>query len=405
LNLKFKMRRPLLYLLLAVLLATLLFAWLRPSPVLVDVGAVTRGYLAVTLEEEGRTRVMVRYQISAPMAAHLRRITLDPGDPVKTNQELVVLEALPASFLDLRSRAEAEARVAAAEAALETSRREAEAAAANAAFARDEFQRLRQLAERQLVSVSDLERAEAEARRTEALQHSAEFRARTARFELEGARAALIQPGDRTPAAFLTMTSPVNGVVLQRHLESAQVVQPGQPLLEIGEPMALEVVADILSADAVRIESGMRVLLERWGRSEPLIGRVRLVEPAGFTRISALGVEEQRVPVIVDILSPPIQWQRLGDAYRVNARFILWEAEDVLRVPTSALFRQRDQWAVFVVDDNRARMRMVNIGPRGDLFTQALSGLAAGEQVIVHPDRAVEDGTRIRRRAESISNQ
>jgi HlyD family secretion protein len=391
-------RRRLLYLLLALFVTALLFIWLRPVPMLVDIEPVTRGYLAVTLEEEGRTRLAERYQISAPIAAYLRRITLDVGDPVEVAQELLTLEELVPSYLDLRSRTEAEARVAAAGAVLETARREAEAAAANAAFARDEFQRLRQLTERQLISVSDLERAEAEARRTEALQRSAEFRTRTARFELEAARAALIQPGDRAAVATLAITSPVTGVVLQRHLESAQVVQPGQPLLDLGNPAGLEVVADMLSADAVRIEPGMRVLLERWGRPEPLEGRVRLVEPAGFTKISALGVEEQRVPVVVDILSPPPQWQRLGDAYRVNTRFILWEGEDVLRVPTSALFRHRHEWAVFIADNNRAHLRLVTIGPRGDLFTQALSGLIAGDQVIVHPDRIIEDGARIRQR-------
>jgi HlyD family secretion protein len=394
-----KIRRHLLYLLLVIFVATLLFVWLRPTPVLVDIESVSRGYLAVTLEEEGRTRVANRYQISAPVAAHLRRITLEPGDPVTANQNLLILEPLPSSFLDLRSRAEAEARVAAAEAALETARRDAEAAAANAAFANDEFQRIRQLAEKQLVSTSDLQRAEAEARRTEALQRSAEFRARTARFQLEAARAGLIQPDDQASAGTLVITSPVNGVVLQRHLESAQVVQAGQPLLDIGDPAILEVVTDVLSADAVRIEPGMRVLLERWGQPEPLTGRVRLVEPAGFTKISALGVEEQRVPAVVDILSPPPQ--RLGDAYRVNTRFILWEDEDVIRVATSALFRHRDTWSVFVADGNRARRRSVTIGRRGDLFTQVLSGLTAGDLVIVHPDRAIEEGTRIRRREES----
>jgi HlyD family secretion protein len=393
-------RRRLLYLLLAVFLAVLLLVWLRPAPELVDIEPVSRGPLAVALEEEGRTRVVDRYLISAPVAAHLRRITLRVGDPVAVNQELLTLEGMATSFLDLRGRAEMEARVAAAEAALETARREAEAAAANAGFARAELERLSRLAERQLISVSDLERAAAEARRAEALHRSAEFRVQTAQAELEGTRAALIQAGKRPPETTLTITAPVAGVVLQRHLESAQVVQPGQPLLEIGDPAALEVEAEVLSADAVRIEQGMRVLLERSGLPEPLEGRVRRVEPAGFTKVSALGVEEQRVLIIIDIVSPGPLWQRLGDAYRVNTRFILWEEADVLRVPTSALFRHQDNWAVFVADHRRARLRTVIIGRRGELFTQVLAGLAAGELVVVHPGRDLEDGSRLQQRTE-----
>jgi HlyD family secretion protein len=394
-------RRHLLYLLLALLMAALLFFWLRPTPALVDIEQVTRGYLSVAFEEEGRTRVRDRYHISAPIAAHLRRITLEAGDSVKVGQELVTLEELTPSYLDLRSRTEAEARVAVAGAALEMARRDADAAAANAAFARDEFARLSQLAEQQLISANDLERAKAEARRTEALQRSAESRTRAARFELEAARAALIRPGDQSrPVKTLALTSPVDGVVLQRHLESAQVVQAGQLLLEIGDPSALEIVADALSADAVRLEPGMRVIMERWGLPELIEGRVRLIEPAGFTKISALGVEEQRVPVIVDISSPPPQWQRLGDAYRVNVRFILWEGEEILRVPTSALFRHEEGWAVFIVDDNRAHRRLATIGRRGEFYTQVVDGLEDGELVIVHPDRAIEDGSRIRHRGE-----
>jgi HlyD family secretion protein len=390
--------RPILYLLLALFIAALLYIWLRPTPILVDVEEVTRGFLAVSLEEEGKTRIKDRYRISAPVAAHLRRITLDAGDPVQANQQLLTLETVTTSFLDLRSRAEIEARTAAAEAALEAAEQEAEAAAADAAFARKELQRLTGLVKRQLVSVSDLQRAEAEARRTEALARSAESRTQTARFEVEMARAALIPAGKRPPEATLPIASPVTGVVLQRYLESAQVVQAGQPLLEIGDPGGLEVEVEVLSADAVRIEPGMRVLLERSGLPEPLAGRVRLVEPTGFTKVSALGVEEQRVLVIVEIVSPRPRWQRLGDAYRVNTRFLLWEEEDVLRVPTSALFRDGGDWAVFIADANRARFRAVSIGRRGELHTQVSAGLAAGERVIVYPDRDIEEGTRIRLR-------
>jgi HlyD family secretion protein len=393
-------RRRLLILLFALLGAVLILFLLRPSPVLVDTQPATRGYLAVTLEEEGRTRIVNRYEVFSPMTAQLRRVTLDVGDPVEENQRVITLEPLPSPFLDIRSLAEAEARRDAAEALLETARQEAEAAAAAASFARSELQRLQQLKDRQLISTSELQRAEAEAQRTEALHRSAQFRVRTARSDLDAARAALVHSGSQDPSSTddISLVSPIRGVVLRRYLESAQVVQPGQPLLELGNPLDLEVEVEVLSSDAIKIEPGMRVLLERWGRPEPLEGRVRRIEPAGFTKISALGVEEQRVIVLADIVSPQERWNRLGDAYRVNARFILWEEKDVLRVATSALFRHEHGWAVFLIDGNRARLQPVTIGRRGELHTQVLEGLQPGETVIVHPDRSIEKGTRIRTR-------
>lgn len=193
------------------------------------------------------------------------------------------------------------------------------------------------------------------------------------------------------------LSAPVAGVLLRRHFESARPVQAGEPLLEIGDPGRLEVEVDVLSADAVRLREGMAVELLRWGEPQPLAGQVRRIEPAGFTKFSALGVEEQRVWVMVALTSPPGQWRRLGDAYRVNARFVLDQAVDVVRVPTSALFREGDGQAVFRVEGSRARLRPVGTGLQGGGFTQVLSGLAAGDAVVVHPDRSLADGDRIRR--------
>jgi HlyD family secretion protein len=318
-----------------------------------------------------------------------------------------VLEPLAVPVLDVRTTAEARARVAAAEAALAVARQEAEAAQALARLARREYERMHQLGEQEIVAPRVVEQAEAEAQRTEALQRSAEFRVQTAIFQLEAARTALAYAGEQDPnlTGSLELHSPVTGQVLIRHFESARVVQPGESILEIGDPSALEVEVDVLSSDAVQIQPGMRVLFERWGAPEPLEGRVRRVEPVGFTKISALGVEEQRVFVIADITSPREQWARLGDAYRVNARFILWEADDVQRMPTSALFRNEGSWAVFVVERGRAVLRPVEPGHRGARLTEVLSGLEPGEMVIVHPDREINSGTRVRQPPAEVAEQ
>jgi HlyD family secretion protein len=382
----------------AAVVIVLLALGFRPVPVLVDADPITRGHLAVTVEDEGRTRVADRYVVSAPLVAQARRITLQVGDRVKAGQVLVTLDATAAPIPDVRAIAEARARVDAARATLATAQQEAEAQATAARLAQDEYQRARRLHAENFISTAQIDQAKAGAERTAALARSAEFRVRTAKSELEVAQAALAYAGRRDPKAsgVIRLRAPVAGQVLVRHFESERVVQPGQAILEIGNPERLEVEVDVLSADAVRIAPGMRVLFERWGDPEPLEGRVRRIEPHAFTRISALGVEEQRVWVIADITSPPEQWARLGDGYRVNARFILWEADKILRVPTAALFRHGDGWAVFVVEQNRAQLRPVKIGRRGALLAELLEGAAEGERVIVHPDREIEDGTRIR---------
>ncbi len=390
-------RRRLAVVLAATAIIGLLVWGFRASPVLIDVESVSRGYLAVTIEDEGRTRVIDRYEVSAPITAETRRIVLDVGDAVKQGQIIVTLDTVAAPTLDARAVAQARARVAAAEAVVATAREEVKALEATARFARAEADRLRRLGAEDFIARSVVEQAEAEAGRTAALHRSAEFRMRTAVFELEAARAALAYGGVQDPKATRTieLRAPVSGRVLRRHFESGRVVQPGQPILVIGDPASLEVEVDVLSSDAVRIAPGMPVRLERWGSPEPLNGRVRRVEPVAFTKISALGVEEQRVWVIVEIVDPPERWERLGDGYRVNARFVLWQADDVLRVPTSSLFRHGDGWAVFVVSQRRSRLRQVEIGERGDRYTRVISGVAEGEPVIVHPSRDIEDGTRV----------
>ncbi|GAB6059714.1 efflux RND transporter periplasmic adaptor subunit [Desulfonatronum parangueonense] len=393
-------RKRILYVLILAGVAALLVWSFRPSPILVDTEPVSRGRVEVVIEEEGRTRVVDRYVLSAPLAAQAQRVTWEVGDAVQAGDVLAVLMPLPSPVLDARSTAEAEARVRAAESAVNMARAELEAAATSARFTESELERLRRLADQELIARSDLEQAETAAQRARAQEHSARFRVRTLTSELEVAQAALRFAGDsrQEEEGFLQLRAPVSGRILRRHIESARVVQPGEPILEIGDTTVLEVEVDVLSSDAVRLEPGMRVSLERWGRPEALEARVRRVEPLGFTKISALGVEEQRVLVIADLISPPEQWARLGHGYRVNARFMLWEAEDELRVPTNAVFRHGDGWALFTVEDDRAQLRMVEPGRRGGFWTQILSGVEEGEIVVVHPDRDVQDGVRVRMR-------
>jgi HlyD family secretion protein len=393
-------RRSLFWLVLLLGLAVLLFLGFRPQPLLVDSEAVSRGPMARTIEEEGRTRVMQAYRISAPLPGQVRRIDLQPGDAVEAGQVVALMEAQPAQVLDVRRMKEAEARVAAAGSALEAARRDVEAAAASAVFAAAEYERLRTLGAQQLIAVNEVEAAAAAAAQARALEGAAEARVDLARHEKEAARTALSYTGkqDAEVSGIVPLLAPVSGQVLRRYFESARVVPAGEPILEIGNPASLEVEVDVLSSDAVRIAPGVRIIFERWGETEPLQGLVRRVEPGGFTKISALGVEEQRVWVIADVTSPPELWKRLGDGYRVNAHFVLWETDETLRVPVSALFRRDEGWALFVVEGGRARLRAVDIGERGGRYAQVLDGVAIGERAVVHPDRELADGRRVRLR-------
>ena len=371
-----------------------------PKPVAVDVMPVVRKSLEVTVEEEGRTRVIDRYAISAPVAGYAQRIELDVGDDVKQGQALVSLEPLPSTVLDPRSRAQAQAQVASAKAALQAAEENAKAAKASHDFAKVEYERIKKLCETQCVSKTEEDKAAAEARRTFANLRSANFAVEVARHELAAAKTTLqfsAEKSTETPDK-VVITSPINGSVLKINRESEGVINVGQALIEVGNPRALEVVVEALSADAVRMSPGTKVRFERWGGEQDLEGVVRVIEPVGFTKVSALGVEEQRVLVIADITSPPDEWQRLGDGYRVEAQFVIWHEEGVLQVPASSLFRYDSGWALFVVEDGRAQRREVGVGQRTGLTAQILSGLEPGERVINHPSDDVEDGVTIRLR-------
>ena len=394
-----KIQRQLGLIGLAVVIVSVLTYGFLPRAKLVDVTTVTKEPLQVSVMEEGKTRVIDRFIISAPVAGYIRRLELDVGDAIKQGQQIVNLDPLRPHVLDERSRAEAKARVAAAKAALLAAEQNASAAEATMELAKEEYRRIKDLRKKQLVSQDEEDRASANARATVAAQRSAEFSVEVARHELGAARTILAYSAAKNTgdvSEHVDITAPINGSILKVYRKSEGVVEAGAPLIEVGNPKALEVEVDVLSADAVRIKPGMLVLFERWGGVDPLKGRVRKVEPVGFTKISALGVEEQRVLVIVDITSDPKEWESLGDKYRVEARFVLWEQDNVLQIPTSALFRFQNDWAVFVLDSDRAYRRTINIGRQNGLMAQILDGLAENEKIIVYPDDTLSDGTKVK---------
>lgn len=396
-------RRIGLILLTLALIAALVYGF-WPQPVWVEAAVVARRPLRVTVEAEGKTRIMDRYVLSAPVAGALRRIELEVGDAIRRGQPLATMDPLPSEVLDPRRQAQAEARVAATEASLHAAQETTAAAQAEADYAKLEFERMAALCKQKcVVTEAERDRAESRARQTQATLRSARFTVEVARHEVEAAKTALrhsaAQPGGAARES-VVIRAPVDGQVLARPRQSEGIVEPGAALLEVGDPRALEVAVDVLSPDAVRIRPGTPVVLERWGGEQPLEGVTRTVEPVGFTKLSALGVEEQRVWVIADLRSPAEAWSRLGEGYRVEASFIVWQGEHVLQIPASALFRRGDGWAAFVIENGQARRRVVEIGQRGGLTVEIRSGLTEGEWVVTHPDDALQEGATVRIRAE-----
>lgn len=374
---------------------------LWPRPVEVDLAEVTRGPMRVTVDEEGKTRIRERYVVSAPLAGSLLRIQLKAGSPVLAGQTvLALLEPGDPAFLNAREKAEAEARVKAAEAARQLADARVVAARREYDLAAGNLDRVRQAHARGAASAEDLHTAEVrEQVRAEEIR-AAQFAVRVTTFELELAKAALVRsepksalpPEDRR----LEIRPPVDGKVLRVFQESAAVVTPGTRLLELGDPADLEMVIEVLSTDAVRIAPGNRVVVERWGGDEPLAGRVRLVEPAAFLKVSALGVEEQRVNVVADFIDPLEKRKTLGDAYRVETRIVVWEADDVVKVPAGALFRAAGGgWAVFALRHGRARVTPVELGRSNGIEAEVRAGLTPEDRVVLHPSDRVKDGGRV----------
>ena len=414
--------KPTAWVVVGLAVLALLLRAFQPVPVPVDVATVARGTLRVTVDDDGRTRVRERYTITAPIQGRLLRTALNPGDSVRAH-DTTVAEFAPVSpsLLDARSHGEAIARLLRAEAAMKEMAARRDQAEANFDLSAVELARVRKLMQANIRSVADLDMAQRSERFAREALRAAQFAVQVARFEQELARASLGEPTgeeieedaqerklDEDSGADvgrrLRLRSPIHGCVLRVYEESARPLPAGSPIIEVGNTALLEVVADYLTQDAVKVRPEMVAFVEGWGGERPtgeehvLQGRVRVVEPGGFTKTSALGVEEQRVNIIVDPFGDPEEWATLGDGYRVELRILLWEQNDVVIVPTGALFREGDGWAVFVVEDGVARQRAIELGRRSALEAQVLEGLEVGQHVVLYPSELIGDDTPVEAR-------
>lgn len=384
----------LMFALAALAVATL--AWMmKPAAVPVETEKVTSGPLEVWLEEPGRTRVREVYVVSSPLAGKTARITLHAGDLVTAGQTVAFIRPLDPPLIDVRSRAELEAAVSAADAAVRLAQADLARARAQAVFAAAEWDRGQTLAQRGVISAQALDQRRLARDTANAAVATARAAVAVRLRERDSARSRLAEPanGVRAPTQ---LRSPAGGSVLRVLRESEQVVQAGEPIMQIGDPRDIDVIVELLSTDAVAVRPGAPARIEGWG-GPPLAARVRRVEPSGYTKVSALGVEEQRVLVYLDFVGPAQAWG-LGHDYRVTARIITSSTPRALRVPASALFRQGPDWAVYRLVDGRARLLKVRIGRRNEDFAEVLGGLAAGERVIVYPGDRLADGVRVTRR-------
>ena len=376
---------------------TAAIAWsFMPRPVPADFAEVIRGELVVTVQDEGYTRVREVYSVSAPVGGRLLRVEAEPGDVVAIGETLANILPSDPAFLDARSQSEADAALEAAEALLGFARAEVVRAQAEADFARTEMERISTLAERGTVSQGALDRADLQLRSAQAALSTARANVRARIAERDAAAARLMEPGDDGDVrGVATVTSPIDGRVLRRLQESETVLQPGTPILELGDPRDLEIVAELLSTDAVRIIEGAAATIEAWGGAPSLSARVRRIEPFGFLKVSALGVEEQRVNVILDLIDPPENWASLGHGFRVEPRIEVWRGEDVVVAPVAALFRLEDGWGCFVVEGGRASLRAVQLGRTNGLEAEILGGLEPGETLVLYPSDRITDGVQV----------
>lgn len=386
-----------LFIIVIAAVLTLAIWVMIPRPVAVVTATVIKGKFVATIDDDGKTRIRERYIVAAPLSGRLSRVRLKTGDQVKADDAIATLMPSLAPLLDPRSRREAEERLGAAEAGRERSKAVVERAQAQAAQAKNDLERARTLTERGASTAQALERANTALRVAERELRAAEFQDHAAEHEMEQAKALLVQyrNGGDTPPDRWVVTAPVSGLVLKVAQESETVVQGGTPILEIGDPHDLEVVVDVLSTDAVEIVPDAEVAIDNWGGPGVLAGRVRRVEPAAFTKISTLGVEEQRVNVLIDLVSPAKDWIGLGDAYQVDARITVFSRDDATIIPNGALFRTGDQWNVYVVADGRAQLRAVKLLRRSGRAAAVSAGLQPGERVIVYPSDRVAPDVRV----------
>jgi HlyD family secretion protein len=385
------LRRRFIWALVVAGIAALVALLLRPAQVPVETARVAVGSLRVTVDEDGETRAHDRFVVAAPIPGRLQRVALEEGDAVRENGIVATIDPLP---LNQQQREEVFGRISAAEA----TKRQAEARVAHAQAdfeqAKRDRARAEQLGRQGVISAQALEQARnTETTAAEELQ-AAKFSALAAASEVKVARSGLL--GIENSGAnrkVISVRSPIAGKVLRVVEKSERVVQAGAPLVILGDPAKIEIVTDVLTTDAVNIKPGAPVYLEGWGGDRPLRAKVRLVEPAGFTKISALGVEEKRVNVIADFVDPP---NGLGDGFRVDSRIVIWEGEKLLKIPVSAAFRSGEGWSVFVVESGRARRRDVEIGHRNQTEVEILRGISAGMEVVLHPSNQIREGVRVR---------
>ncbi len=361
---------------------------------------VTKGPLTVTVLEEGKTRIRHRYVVSPPVAGYLRRVPVRAGDAIVANETLLAtIQAASSSFLDPRARAQAEAAVQSAEAARQQRNEQVRTAESELTLARKDLARSEQLKQKGAISIQEYDKT---ANRMDVLEKqlgTVQFGLKVAEFELTQAKAALVQSqGDGAESGVpIDIRAPITGFVLNVYEESARVVTAGQPLMEVGDTKDLEAEIELLSSDAVNVHPGAEVSIEQWGGGQSLRGRVVLVEPGAFLKVSALGVEEQRVKVRVNFIDLPENI--LGDRYRVEARIITWAGDNVLQIPAGALFRRGNDWMTFVVEGEKARLTKVEIAHSNGLAAEVSGGLAEGQRVILHPPDTISDGVAIKERA------
>ena len=395
---KHYLRRSLPWLGGVLLLA--LIAWgLVPKPVMVEVGKVARGPLTVRVSEEGKTRVKNRYIVAAPVSGKMRRVQLKPGDEVKAGETLLtVIEPMASPLLDARAIAQAQAIVSMREASRKQAEESLAARSSASKMAQADRDRMRAITRDGILSDSDRDRMEAEASMRAAEVRAAEFALQVVDYELAQARATLQRPDPATAADLVEVKSPVSGRILKVMQESEMVVASGVQILEIGDPADLEIEAEILSRDAVMIQPGDSVEIEQWGGETALQARVRRIEPAAFTKVSALGVEEQRVIVLCDLIAPPPAAKTLGDRFRVEVRVAVWHSDEVLVVPAGAMFREGNLWKTYTLRDGVAKLTSLKVGNSDGRSTEVLSGLEAGDEVLMHPPDNVSDGSRVIKR-------
>ncbi len=392
-----KIFKRIIFMLVALAGTALLVLAILPSPIPVSTAEVEKGYFAEITEDEGFTRLRDTSLFSAPVSGYLHRVRLEPGDTVQAGQTLFKIEPIPAPALDSRTIRQAQENLLSLKAASRAARADYDNALHRTSLARKELDRHLKLFENEIIPESTMDRVQSELDQALAVKDSAREAVAVADYNVEYAKAVLeVSTGARQgPDQALEIKALENALVLRRHRHQEGVVNAGESILETGDLKQLEVRVDLLSVEAVRVRPGMRVILSHWGEKIELKGQVRLVEPAGFKRVSALGVDEQRVPVFVRITSPREEWEYLGEGYRVEAKFVLWESDDAVFVPTSSLFRKDDQWYAFGVQEGRASLRQVEIGRRSGLKTQIIKGLKPGEIIITHPGDRISHGTHV----------